>query len=518
MTININDKNLFLKRTFHIVPFEYEMNHSELRNKLLNREDWSLSQMSADECDLYDHIQNEVYGNCALGCVLANNKKLSLFDTFIYYKNEKKYEGKTPIEIGNFKLFLYKNGIGFFVYEIKADTITNSERYKVFLNKYKELSYLKSVLFEETEEKNEKGECICNVISLGVWIANLLKNLTIRFVPNRTTPFTQEVIDINTNGKEVKTENEKRLIIYPPKNCTLRFPEYSKDINIIPDKAICFSYVVFNPNISFDEITEEERRSFSYYSSRGFKNGTVYYEQDDNKPYKVFRDTYWNACQEGCSYVAFPTKVNENDAKADKTKENLYFYENTLIKRIEYSYLYLYIRSLYESRSILKYSRQISEKLSFSVKEYNKGEQFKEVSNLYAKINLFRTKVLSSSVSFTSIHVDFYHFVKGALHIDEDAEKLTQGLDALNDLQSEINSNKVNFVLTFISSIQAITLIASIFDLVCIFINATGIENIPELMEISPSAFKVFVGSILFILAITFYSIVIIKPFLLNKK
>lgn len=491
MPVTIKEENLSTKRLFHIVPFEFNEKYDSFCSKL-NKRNWRQVVAKEVECDLYDHIKEELYGKCTIGCVLEKE-----YENFtLFYKKSKNSNTHINININKANLYLYKNGIGFYVYELFCDSINNSEMLKTFINKYKEMSYPRTLLLKDTNKVDENGKHICECVSLGVWIAEELKNLSVEFMPSRENPY--KAINENVNFE-----------LYAPDDCVYSKPKYDKSINLIPDKAICFSYVVFNTN--YKNMTDEERDAYSFHISRAYKNSYQYTPLSNKNPYRELESIYWNACQEGCAYIAYPVEPDED--AIDRTIGNSVFYNDTQVERIKYSYVYLFIRALYQSRSILKYSREISEKLSFDVNEYSKGKRYKEVANLYTRINLFKTRVLSSSVSFITLQVDFYLFLKDVLHIEDDTNRLTEGLEALNSLQSETNSKRIDNLLMIISLLQGITSIAGVFDFICLFIDKDNINGVLALREVSSFGYYAFL-----ILSIAIFVFIVIALNLLKNN
>lgn len=123
----------------------------------------------------------------------------------------------------------------------------------------------------------------------------------------------------------------------------------------------------------------------------------------------------WYATQEGAAYFAWPAEDNQQ----------------TFLKyipgKIRRDYFTLYIKTLYQSFSLLVYAEKIQNGISIE-----KGN-----SDLFAEINLFLTKSMATSVSHIHHQSEFYVYLNRQLRVKEDVESVTAGLSALEAVWTE---------------------------------------------------------------------------------
>lgn len=465
----------------HIVAFNYKNEYDSIIKNLKNN-NWSTTQNLEVECDLCENIQNELYGNHTLGTLFSKPVNQEI----IYFG--KGFEAK--VKISNSYIYLYKNGIGFFSYNFEADDLVDSEHIKYFLNKYKEYSYPQSALYIDTG-KIDNNKKVYKVFMLGPWIVSELKNLNVKFIPERENIY-KSIENIICNDAQIHNK------LYMPENIELEYDSKYCDINTIPDKATLFTYLAFENNYNSTELEMDE---FAYHVSNGYRDSYKYSPTKDNTPYHPFSNATWSASNEGCAYISYPDESN-----------NKYF-TKTLPERIQYSYKYLFIRALYEKISLQMYSNEISESIYYSSDEILKGSNLNKTRKLQAEVNLFRAKILGTSVSHVSHHLDFYAHIIERLEIEDLSKKLAASLDSINSVQESINSNKINIVLSIISAIQAISAIPEIFYLANILFGVNDANTLSQLLNNNMVAGITFI-----VLSIALFVIPIIIIIIISKN
>lgn len=117
-------------------------------------------------------------------------------------------------------------------------------------------------------------------------------------------------------------------------------------------------------------------------------------------------------------------------------------------------YFTLYLKTLYQSFSLLKYADETN----------NVGKGPENVDELYKKMNDFLMKSMATSVSHTHHQSEFYVYLKKRLRISEDVESATAGLDAMDgiirqqqDDEGKKRDNLTQVVLGFVSVLSIIS-------------------------------------------------------------
>lgn len=426
----------------YIVPFEFHGTFEEAYDKIerIQKSDqkknyvWTrkFSTSENEESDLYDYVRNEFLfeGNEEKlageksGCtwVLQKNetkykkeqfglKKLVYYPNGIESKNEILPVGWN-VEISSAGLYLFRNAVGFFWYEMKfpKEHLT-VDQIKQFQNRIRELNREKrALLWERTTirprlgivEKEQEGEIFYLAPFLpGIWINELLKDLNITYMAERSA---------NYDGMLRKT-------VYHLKN--LKNEKIGTDLlptipyQKAPDKALLFSYFVLGKET--EEDTLEEREHFAYLLTNGYSDSYHFSKEISNDMKHPFGDVIWYATQEGVGYFAWPAQDN---------RQTFLKYIPGKIRR---DYFTLYIKTLYQSFSLLVYAEKIQKGISFE-----KGN-----SELFEEINLFLTKSMATSVSHIHHQSEFYVYLNRQLRVREDVESVTAGLSALEAVWTE---------------------------------------------------------------------------------
>lgn len=427
----------------YIVPFEFQGTFEDACEKIEStrendkqREYFWIRKSSAGkqgESDLYDYVKNEFLfeGNekklaeekCGCTWILRksavkNKKEQFWLKKLIYYPNgiESKNE-VLPVgwnlEISSAGLYLFRNEVGFLWYELSfpKEHLT-SEQIKQFQNKIRELNREKrALLWEKTTkkpmlgivEREQEGEISYLAPFLpGIWINELLKDLDITYMAERSANYDgilKKTVYHLKNLKNQKIGTE-----------TIAEVPYKK----APDKAILFSYLVFGGEDK-EKDTMDERERLTYLLTNGYSNSYHFSKEIANDMKHPFGDVIWYATQEGAAYFAWPAEDNQQ----------------TFLKyipgKIRRDYFTLYIKTLYQSFSLLVYAEKIQNGISIE-----KGN-----SDLFAEINLFLTKSMATSVNHIHHQSEFYVYLNRQLRVKEDVESVTAGLSALEAVWTE---------------------------------------------------------------------------------
>lgn len=378
---------LLEKRTRYIVPFIFESgnDYDQTVNKIHSMKEWCLQERSRKkEQDLYKIILDNFH---------MDERKNNIGCSFVYKLGEEtlpsiiytRFDTDININVKQMGMYLFRTNVGFIWYE--ADICNNNDLQAMVLlqNEFKELSYERFVYKKKgqryTFEDSENAE---KPILMGHWLKTQVLDrlpVTIQYFAERTDPL------------------DKTLMI--------------------PDKTLLFNYIVF------DKIDMEELMDNIFYLNNGYNDRykrTPGFEKNLLEP---FKDAYYCATTGGCGYYAVPEG------------NNVHFYRKTLKEKVMLDYFLMYILCLYQSYSILKFTRDMEERLPADSSIYltDSKESLVTLKELETNINVFLVKSIYSSVSHISHQNDFYRFIIRQLNISENIEGLTIGLDSLRKLQ-----------------------------------------------------------------------------------
>lgn len=399
------------------------------------------------ESDLYSYIKNEfcfdsdneILSDKKSGCEwlyfrstdAANKDGKPIKELYYCFNgiknnlNDKKQMCEIPdawrITITNVGLVLFRNSLGFVWYELKLPEIEiNSDQLVIFQNAIKELNRAKpSLLWEKTMIEPQYGVVLSEdkwkreyltPFHFGNWINELIGFLGgVSYFAERKNSFTSmlknSVAKINDSNNEDFTDESKN---YMP---------------ISPDKAILFSYIVFDNKCEKDTL--DGRYSLTYQITNGYKESYHSGYETKNEIKCPFDDVMWYATQEGVSYLAWPTC------------DNIQVFSEEIQAKVKTDYFTLFIKNLYQSYSLLIYANKIQSEISAISCKYLEMSADQNITDLFWDINLFLTKSMATSVSHIHHQSEFYIYLKKQLRVQEDVESVTSGLNALDLLQRE---------------------------------------------------------------------------------
>lgn len=351
-------------------------------------------------------------------------------------------------------LRICKNHIGFFWYEIELDTdlftgenLCDFQRYiKEYLSTqvnlwrvkeiesendangfvYKEVVRLLDA--EETVNKGEKSLLESKLIihkerlldatrfSIAEWILDQL-NLIPLEGNNKYKFFAERSFD-----KQEYNKYERDALQASGVDIEFEPVEKQKPL-VIPDKPLLFTYCLLYNHLP--EKTEDVN-SFIFHLAGGYSTNFKYSRLMDNDIIQAFGNVYWYACKEGIVYLAL-TAATDSATGAYKT----------MIKQdLRYDYFTLYLKTLYQSYSLLLYAKRIQKEIASEYKKLDEKHR-ENIRNLYGEINLFLTNGMATSVSHLHHQCEFYIFLKKQLRIHEDIKSISAGTDALEMLVKE---------------------------------------------------------------------------------
>lgn len=432
----MNNYEISALRTRYIVPFEIDIinnsfneiceridNYIDYPYSFLNKTNkvkegrWIRESLRQRNQDVYGYIIDEfsIVGDIDFSKEIDKSGcywHYSLFEKEPFKMDFVNKDIRFPIELNDMGLYIFRSGVGLLWYEIDTkDNIKDSESLIIFQNMFKQLdraydNHLR-INNEYFEFENELP------LILGSYFAERLAFLNIRFQSERKNVY-HELL-----REHIKEFNEEELIDILPAYC--------------PDKAILFSYVVFERDN--DWIKDNETLKTAYYLTNGYKESYEMAEDIKDTVGNPFSNVYWIASKEGCGYFAWEREDNKD------------FFKNHQYYKIMDDYFLLFIRALFQSSSLMKYAIYTSKTLPSDYHHYltvsDKTEEiYDNISGIEAEINLFLVKSLATSVSHIQHQNEFYNYIIDRLSIKEDVNSVTAGLNVLNDMQNDTLAKK----------------------------------------------------------------------------
>lgn len=203
----------------------------------------------------------------------------------------------------------------------------------------------------------------------------------------------------------------------------------------VPDKAILFTYAVFDAP-SADEDSGLQFQEAVFNLTNGYKKSYRMNADIGSDMYRPFQNAVWYATREGCGYF-----VETAEAAPE-------FFRHNMKSKVVNDYFILYVILLYQSYSLLRFSRSTAEELSAVPETYasDEGGSIETLQKLNCEINTFLVKGIHTSVSSIGHQNLFFRYVMRALDIESDIRSVTAGLDALLKLQDEIEKQRASAV------------------------------------------------------------------------
>ncbi len=358
-----------------------------------------------------------------------------------FTKNDQQLTPVVKVSVTNMGLSLYKNNLGLLWYEIEIPSgKMNSDQLLLFQNRIKELNRAsgKVCFWEECKSAPDYGIVIggkneykryMTPILLGRWLRDQISFLEdtgggrqIRFFAQRQSAYASLVIQ--GMGAAANLKNEKKALPEMEKDQLKKMLE--PDPAPVPDKPLLFSYCLLE---AADDAAEDagEMRAFTFRLANGYMTSYLYSPEIDQQIRQPFENAFWYASQEGAAYSALVRPENEET------------FSNTIYQKVRTDYFSLYLKSLYQSFSLLIYAQKIQMDIPAILKAGDKGElpSVEPITKLLGEISLFLTKSMATSVSHIHHQSDYYIYLKKRLRIKEDVESVTAGMNALEVLLRE---------------------------------------------------------------------------------
>ncbi len=519
------DENQYLLR--YIVPFSYDSSDDEIAayNRtvaaLKASTRWTQILDTGGQSDCYAYMK-ELYSmhgeaelnNTAVGSVwkFEIDGQKSPYVNILY---EVSSDIKYAAHISNAGLFLTKNGIGLFWYEVEFDAEEGVELndFVQFQNHFKELaikekeSDISYVLSEQIKIAYADRPDICaelDAVSIemkkqneenktkGISESSWQKNKRYLTLFNKFAPVTLEYITSEckrqslrfdeceitvTEIYDIKGQKQLRVAydmvltkqfgIWVDKCLTdlqtriVYYPERKGKKNTYPDKAVLYNFLAFKT----DKATLE---TVAYHLSNGYDKKYKKPHDIKERMYSPFDNIIWYTEKEGCGIYATYTKDNKG------------FVVNGLVDRVKDDYFMLYMSLLQQSYTLLHMSEEIATRVSANKADVlrSNSAMTRYLEDLETRISLFIVKNVYASVSHIGHHNLFYNYVEKQLRIKEDIETLRDGLNALDEIhrrremeEEEKRSEKMNHAFTVIAIIGVLSIPHEVQEVVDIFVS-----------------------------------------------
>lgn len=543
----------------YIVPFSFGHSgktYDQAKQDLLVSGKWHIASRSemvpSHEEDLYDHIYKALMDdestsfydtNIGVDFVSSDPQQSQTALVYEFIDTEgalKKYR----FQIFDTNIFLFKTGIGLYVYEAKLPVNKNGtecengycnqlslEELIVFQNRFKELNVLRGYdgtkqnayrFYEAGDELPESAPDSESFYTLGSKISAKLNAYfadVFYFPPRINEVIRRNEIDKYHAQWQTKRQwfikkqvkpTSKKFIEYKTQidqqisrlqNMTLSdMPELLADykgneIRIVPDKAILYNYVAFHA--PKDILTADEKSEATsnyhqalYYLTRGYKFS--YKTSDDvsaerSQMFRRHENDYWDASLEGVGdYVL----ILENACTEDgKNKPNLFF-DAVRPREMRGDYFLLYILLLYRHYSIVYYSKKISETIPMQLDFYKnpspkKKSPYENLCELKKEINIFFSNQMYESVGQITDVCTIYSFIEEKMKIKRNISALQKGVDNIEKLQKDIIEEKQEQQTKKLNKIIGLFGILAVISIICDFLQVADwfSLNLPAFWE-----------------------------------
>ena len=380
---------ILANRNRYIIPFIFQTKGNgfdAIIKEVSNVPDWQMDNMHPEgvEQDVYSiilncFVQNEQQSNigCSFSYCLEKKPILSL--------NYSRFEDDFTVSVWDMGIFLFRTGVGLIWYEFSVPDDTSLEQMVLFQNEFKELSYARFVS-RRSESQNYTFSLADDheqPLLMGHWIDSILKGMPFEY-------------DYFASRQDPLEENHS-----------------------VCDKALIFLYLASGKSEK-ENVFDDLYHLTNGYNDRYQRKGSF-----ADEIIEPFENAFCYASASGCGYFAVPKESNMN------------FYLRTFKKKIMLDYFLLYILALYQSYSLLKFTKEMQSELSAEPKIYmeDSADTLQTLKRLETEINVFLIKSVYSSVSHIGHQNDYYEYVIQRLKVSENIDGLTVGLESLQKLQ-----------------------------------------------------------------------------------
>ena len=556
----------------YIVPFSYgDKSFDEASADILRSGRWKKAMRSdlvpSCEEDLYEHIYTSI-----LDAENASNNLGTAFLPAVPQQRHMVYrfsrDGVSANEfhfcLADSGLFIFRTGVGFYVYDaVFSDDFPDNETLSadelvLFQNRIKELNILRGFQSKGTNyfciypydagSPAEDGKI--PYYTLAQEIAGMLQDLfgKVFYYPPRVNERLkmEKITEIREQWEGARRRFEEKNVHPNQKKYKRRKQEFDlakekwanmtvsdivrqeglpSDVKVVPDKALLFSYVVFNTD---RELASEEEKAGAihelcrnaYYLTRGYKQSYKVASDAANERAQMFErheNDFWDAALEGAGdYVLLYDHLLDREQRQNYS----HFFDTIRPREMKGDYFLLYILLLYQHYSIVLYSRKISETVPGqrdALERITDDEDrvYAGLRTLKNELDLFMANSMFEAIGQITDVCNLYTYIETKLQIKKNLETLRQGLDGINHLCEDIirkkereTEEKINSLVTVFGFLVIISIVVDAMSLVLWFKNdmvgvLLGLLHIPAASPVLDLIFLIISAVILILLVVT---------------
>ena len=373
------DKTLVLR---YVIPFSFSDSYQDLFLRMEGNKVWNCCALPSGKPSVYAHLYRLNYGGLndnSIGSTweYAHRNKLP---QLLY--TEEKGAAASKWRISQMQIHLFHTNVGLAWYELEPmGAPPDLESLIQLQNRFKDCSYTDSYFTIKHSRRSKEEEDSFAPFDAAKWLGEVLAPLgEVQYL----------------NGSCVKDQ----------KDC--------------PDRALIFNYVLLR---SEAPITEKQLQMAAFWLANGYSRKYRPSDQVLQEGVHPFADVCMYASRSGCGYYAVANEGNQGLLGGNF---------NDSIRR---EYFFLYLLTLYQSFSLMSFSRRCALEFASDPQAYSQPDLGSRLDAFVAELNAFLMKGMYSSVSSVQHHNYFYQYLRSRLMIQEDIESLKIGTEALAQIQ-----------------------------------------------------------------------------------
>lgn len=377
------DNSLVLR---YVIPFSFERGYENLYNNLTVTNQWNMIEKQTNSGHVFSHLYQSVYGSCSPNSMGSTWEYLHKPRAPELRYTSDKNTSPTHWRITQTKLHIFPTNIGLLWYELtpfnKKQPEQDLDTLTIMQNRFKECSHTHLHFEQKRPRHSKEEETVFDPFDAAIWLHDILAPLgQVRYF----------------NGSCMKNDRQ------------------------CPSKALIFNYMLLH---SDESISDRQLQKAAFRLTNGYTLKYLPSEEALQSGLHPFEDVYMYASRSGCGYYAI---LNES---------NQAFFAGNFNENIRTEYFFLYTLALYQSYSLMNFSRKSAEDYPSNPGSYNTaGEIGVQLDQFLAELNTFLMKGMYTSVSTVQHQNDFYNYVKKRLMIQEDVESIRFGTEALVEMQ-----------------------------------------------------------------------------------
>ncbi len=383
----IADSSMVLR---YVIPFAFDGSYGAFCQQLSQSPNWVSVTTLPKSPTVFAHLYRSVYGEEG-----SNSMGRTWQLDFHNKLPQLRYQADADQPISNWEIscaqvHIFSTNIGLFWYELRpAKNAPDMDMDSLILmqSRFKECSYTDNYFRLLRKRSCKEDPVVYDAFDLAVWLHDILRPLG-------------ELYYLNGSCIKGKNDDEKK---------------------VCPEKALIFNYVLMR---SQEPIKESQLQTAAFWLANGYTQKYLPSQQALDAGLHPFRDVCLYASRSGCGCYAV------------ENSENAAFFQSNFNENIRRAYFFLYILVLYQSFSLMNFSRFSASQHPSDPTMYNADGQIgNRLDQFEAELNTFLMKGVHTSVSNIQHHNEFYTYLIKRMMIKEDIESIKIGTEALVDLQ-----------------------------------------------------------------------------------